>query len=124
MSKATNLAKTLSAFFNELMPSYVRFCVPTSVQAPYITYDYSGGTFADDTVVQVLVYSNGKSLAELHTNVDKLVDYIGEGISVKGIDGGFLYLRLGSPAFQDMPELNDNNLSVCNVSIIMRNLIC
>ena len=109
MGKYTDIAKTLYSYFSQFdCPAYAKGNIPSNATRPYLTYTVDCVPEFEDNIIQVMVYTEGKSLSKVAEIVDKIETNLGEGITIKANGTSFtsMYLRKGSPFAQ---YLNDDD---------------
>lgn len=108
MGKYTDIAKTLYSYFSQFSNAYVKGNVPDNAARPYLTYTVDYTPNFDDNIIQVMIYTEGKSISEVAGIVDSIGENIGEGMIIKANGDSFtsMYLRKGSPFAQ---YLNDDD---------------
>lgn len=111
MGKYTDIAKTLYSYFNQFCPAYAKGNIPNNAKRPYLTYTIDDMPNYEDNIIQVMVYTEGKSLSKVAEIVDKIETSLGEGITIKANGTSFstMYLRKGSPFAQYM---NDDDVEI------------
>lgn len=102
MGKYTDIAKTLYSYFSQFCPCYAKGNIPNNATRPYITYTVDDTPEFEDNIIQVMVYTETKSLSKVAEIVDKIEESLGEGITIKANGPSFtsMYLRKGSPFAQ------------------------
>lgn len=112
MGKYTDISKTLNSYFNQFCSSYLKNNVPKNAKKPYLTYTVQEGQEFEDNIIQVMIYSDSKSVTEVATIADSIGDNLGEGITINAIGTSFttMYLRKGTPFAQGM---NDDTTGMC-----------
>lgn len=112
MGRYTDIAKTLYNYFNQFCPCYAKGNIPKNAKRPYITYTVDDTPEFEDNIIQVMVYTESKSLSKITEIVDKIEKSLGNGITIKANGTNFttMYLRKGSPFAQYMNE-DDTEMS-------------
>lgn len=112
MGKYTDIAKTLYSYFSQFCPAYAKGNIPSNATRPYLTYTVDYVPDFEDNIIQVMVYTEGKSLSKVAEIVDKIEENLGEGITIKVSGNSFtsMYLRKGTPFAQYMND-DDTEMS-------------
>lgn len=112
MGRYTDIAQTLNKYFNQFCPAYAKGTIPRDKKRTYLTYTIEESTNFEDNIMQVMVYSQSKSIKEVAEIVDKIGEDIGNGIIITVSDLSFtsIYLRKGQPFAQ---HFNDDDTEMC-----------
>jgi hypothetical protein len=100
--------KALHAWFNQFMTFYPSTAVPDDVVFPYGTYEavfdsYTGGEVG--LTVNLWFYTEGE--ATPNAKAQELSQAIGSGGKVIACDGGYIWLKRGSPWCQSLTDGTD-----------------
>lgn len=102
--------KVVHAFFSSFMDSYPATAVPDDVIFPYLTYEYTAGAFDDGEnglTVNFWFYTDSEAVP--NAKAQELSDKLGVGGKVFPCDGGYVWLKRGSPWCQSLrDEANAN----------------
>lgn len=109
MGRVSNYTKTLHKFLNKFAPAYVQNNVPVGTNYPYLTYNVDIDDYLSAGVLQITIYTNSSYFIELTEIADKIVDEIGEGYKLDMVEGGYIYLRPNSSAFQMFVDAENTN---------------
>lgn len=95
----------LFQFFNQFLPAYPSSSVPDDVTFPYLTYtpvvdSWSGG----EVSITVNLWFYTELEAEPNRKADELSKGIGYGGTMLPCDGGFVWLKRGSPWCQSLQD--------------------
>lgn len=101
--------QSLQAFWSSFeWDAYDENTVPDDAQLPYITYNVSIGNIDNPVLLSASLWDRSPSWKNVSNKADEISDYIGYGgITIK-IDGGYLYMSLGSPFAQRMADPSDD----------------
>lgn len=123
MGKFTNLSKTLYSYFNGFGASaFLENTVPVGTPFPYITYTLSYQDEYEDNLVQARLWTKSSSMIQVADLTDKIETNIGNGITIKGADGGTIWLKKGSPFAQFITD-DDITLKIVYINIVTNILI-
>lgn len=114
MGKFSNLAKSIYSFFSPIAPAFLENSVPSGTPFPYITYSLNSEDWFKEGLIQVRIWTKSSSLIQVADLTDKLEDIIGNGITVKLVGGGTIYIYKGSPFAQ---FVSDDDISIKTVYI-------
>lgn len=97
--------EALQQFFSQFMDAYPSTAVPDDVTFPYLTYDpitdaWGGGEVG--LTVNMWFYTTGE--AEPNAKAQELSEAIGFGGVRLPCDGGFIWLKRGSPWCQPLRD--------------------
>lgn len=98
--------KALHQFFNSFgIPAFPETAVPDDQEMPYITYPFAMSLF-DDGPVLMTVYLWYKTASEAIPTAKgmEIIQAIGRGGCTVNIDGGYIWLMVGSPAMRTVPD--------------------
>lgn len=103
--------EALQRFFAQFMPAYASTAVPEDATFPYLTYDliidaWEGGEVG--LTVNLWFYTTGE--AEPNATADELSREIGLGGKVLSCDGGYIWLKRGSPWCQSLRDETDQRI--------------
>lgn len=97
--------KALYAWFNDFMPFYRASSVPEDVVMPYGTYEYVAGVWEDGDVgmtVNLWFYTESEAIPD--EKADAFSRRIGPGGVLIPCDGGYIWLKRGSPWCQSLVQ--------------------
>lgn len=95
----------LQAFFESILPAYAASAVPDDVTFPYLTYDLITSAWEGGEVgltVNLWFYTTGE--AEPNAKAQELSEAIGYGGKIIPCDGGYIWLKRGSPWCQSLSD--------------------
>ena len=101
----------LQAFFSQFMDAYAASAVPDDVMFPYLTYElitsaWDGGEVG--LTVNLWFYTTSEAVP--NAKAQELSDAIGYGGVTLPCDGGFIWLKRGSPWCQNLRDDTDQNI--------------
>lgn len=103
--------KALYAWFNEFMPFYRASSVPDDVEFPYGTYEYVESAFdGGENGMTVNLWFETEKEAEPDTKAQELSERIGYGGTIIPCDGGYIWLKRGSPFCQSVVDTTNINI--------------
>ena len=101
----------LQAFFSQFMEAYAASAVPEDVTFPYLTYELITSAWDCGEVgltVNLWFYTTGEAVP--NAKAQELSDAIGYGGVTIPCDGGFIWLKRGSPWCQNLQDDTDKNI--------------
>ena len=101
----------LQSFFDSIMTSYEESAVPDDATLPYLTYElitsaWDGGEIG--LTVNLWFYTTSEAVP--NAKAQELSDAIGYGGVTLPCDGGFIWLKRGSPWCQNIQDDTDKNI--------------
>ena len=101
----------LQTFFSQFMDAYAASAVPEDVAFPYLTYElitsaWDGGEVG--LTVNLWFYTTSEAVP--NAKAQELSDSIGYGGVTLPCDGGFIWLKRGSPWCQNLQDDTDPNI--------------
>lgn len=104
--------KALQAFFGGFgIPAYTTASVPRNTEFPWLTYEYSPSAFDEgETSITVNLWYHTESEAVPNAKAQEISNAIGLGGRVIRCDGGFIWLKRGSPFCQSLADEADRNI--------------
>ena len=101
----------LQAFFSQFMDAYAASAVPEDVTFPYLTYELITGSWdSGEIALTVNLWYYTESEAIPNAKAQELSDAIGYGGVTLPCDGGFIWLKRGSPWCQNVRDDTDKNI--------------
>ena len=109
----------LQAFFNGIMPAYAETSVPDDASFPYLTYQLALNAWeSGETALAINMWFRTPSEAIPNAKAQELSDAIGySGITIP-CDGGFIWLKRGSPWCQSMRDESDSMIKRRYINVI------
>ena len=101
----------LQAFFSHFMDAYAASAVPEDVTFPYLTYELITSAWDCGEVgltVNLWFYTTSEEVP--NAMAQELSDAIGYGGVTLPCDGGFIWLKRGSPWCQNLRDDTDQNI--------------
>lgn len=103
--------QTLHAFWNSFgIPAYDESTVPDKADLafPYITYDVKTDCFENVVQLSASIWDRGTSWKFITNKKDEIARRIGtNGWIVQKVDGGLMWIQMGTPFAQRMPDDDD-----------------
>lgn len=101
-------AAVLQDFFSGFLPAYAFSSVPEDVLFPYLTYDlvldaWTGGEVG--LTVNLWYYTDSEAIP--NAKAQEISEAIGYGGKILPCDGGFIWLKRGSPWCQSLRDDTD-----------------
>ena len=101
----------LQAFFSQFMDAYAASAVPEDVTFPYLTYELITSAWdCGEVGLTVNLWFYTTSEAVPNAKAQELSDAIGYGGKSIECDGGFIWLKRGSPWCQNLRDDTDPNI--------------
>ena len=109
----------LQSFFNSIMPAYAETSVPDDASFPYLTYQLALNAWdSGETALAINMWFRTTSEAVPNAKAQELSDAIGySGITIP-CDGGFIWLKRGSPWCQSMRDESDSMIKRRYINVI------
>lgn len=98
----------LQSFFSQFMDAYAASSVPNDVTFPYLTYELTTSSWDGGEVgltVNLWFYTTREDVP--NKKAQELSDAIGYGGVTLACDGGFIWLKRGSPWCQNITDDSD-----------------
>lgn len=101
----------LQAFFETILPSYAASAVPDDVVFPYLTYELITSAWEGGEVgLTVNLWFYTTSEAAPNAKAEELSRAIGYGGKILPCDGGYIWLKRGSPWCQNLSDETDRHV--------------
>lgn len=101
----------LQAWYGQFLDAYPASSVPEDVTFPYLTYERVVGAFdSGDTAQTVNLWYYTNSEAVPNAKAQEISNAIGPGGTVIPCDGGYIWIKRGSPWCQSITEESDPNI--------------
>lgn len=108
MTKGAALYRFFSGFG---MTAYASASIPDDVEFPYLTYDLVTSAWESDPVsLTVNLWYYTESEAEPNAKAREISEALGMGGRVLPCDGGYIWLKRGSPWCQSLSDETDKNI--------------
>lgn len=104
-------AAALQAFFEQFLPAYAASAVPDDVEFPFLTYELITSAWEGGEVgmtVNLWYYTSSEAVP--NAKAQELSEAIGVGGIVLKCDGGYIWLKRGSPWCQSLTDNTDNQV--------------
>ena len=109
----------LQSFFESIMPAYAETSVPDDAAFPYLTYQLALNAWDNgETALSINMWFYTNSEAVPNAKTQELSDAIGYGGVTLPCDGGFIWLKRGSPWCQSMRDENDPMIKRRYINVI------
>ena len=103
--------KALHAWFYQFLPAYPTSNVPEDAVFPWLTYELITGSWdSGEIALTVNLWYYTESEAIPNSKAQELSDAIGYGGVTIPCDGGFIWLKRGSPWCQNVQDDTDPNI--------------
>lgn len=100
----------LQQFFDSFLPAYATNAVPDDVVLPYLTYDAVFDAEGGAPSLTVNLWFHTTSEAVPNAKAQEISDAIGIGGKLLKFDGGYIWIRRGSPFCQALADKTDKNI--------------
>lgn len=101
----------LQKYFEGFLPSYATNAVPDDVVFPFLTYDAVFDAFdGQPASLTVNLWFRTTSEAVPNAKAQEISDALGIGGKLLKFDGGYIWLRRGSPFCQALADEADRNI--------------
>lgn len=105
-------AQAIHAFFSRFLTAYEETTVPAgdiAAEMPYITYNLVTSSFdLGDISIDASLWYRSTSWKDINAMTEKISAAIGYGGTLLPCDGGYIWLKRGSPFAQNMGDDTDN----------------
>ena len=105
MTKAAAIYQFWSSFG---LTAYEENTVTTDAVFPYITYQLVTDSFDREVAATASLWYRGESWTAINAKTEEISRYIGGGGRLIDCDGGFIWLKRGSPFAQNMGDESDD----------------
>ena len=103
--------KALHAWFSQFLTAYPTSNVPEDAVFPWLTYELITGSWdSGEIALTVNLWYYTESEAIPNAKAQELSDSIGYGGVTLPCDGGFIWLKRGSPWCQNLQDDTDPNI--------------
>lgn len=115
--------KALQAWFEQFLAAYPASNVPDDVTFPYMTYELITGAFDSGEIgLTVNLWYYTESEAVPNAKAQEMAEAIGMGGTVIPCDGGYIWLKRGSPWCQTIAEEQEPNIKRRYINITVEYL--
>lgn len=116
-------SQALHAFWSSFgLPAYDMYSVPDGATMPYITYEAATDDFENDVQLNASLWYRTTSWEQPCKKADEIAAAINEMASPTPIDGGYMWVKRGTPFAQRMGETDQENVKRMVVIIIVNYL--
>ena len=105
MTKAAAIYQFWSGFG---LTAYEENTVPTDAAFPYVTYQLVTDSFDREVAATASLWYRSESWTAINAKTEEISRYIGGGGRLIDCDGGFIWLKRGSPFAQNMGDESDD----------------
>lgn len=110
----------LHQFFNGFgIPAYTTTSVPDDAVFPWLTYELVTGSIENgENALTVNLWYYGDSEAIPNAKAQEIADAIGYRGKILNVDGGFIWIKRGSPWCQNLRDDTNSNIKRRYLNII------
>lgn len=110
----------LHQFFNGFgIPAYTTTSVPDDAVFPWLTYELVTGSIENgENALTVNLWYYGDSEAIPNAKAQEIADAIGYSGKILNVDGGFIWIKRGSPWCQNLRDDTNSNIKRRYLNII------
>ena len=102
-------AATIYQFWNGFgLTAYEENTVPTDAAFPYVTYQLVTDSFDREVAATASLWYRGESWTAINAKTEEIARFIGGGGCLLDCDGGFIWLKRGTPFAQNMGDESDD----------------
>ena len=105
MTKAAAIYQFWSSFG---LTAYEENTVPEDAAFPYITYQLVTDSFDRELTATATLWYRGESWTAINAKTEEIARFIGGGGCLLDCDGGFIWLKRGTPFAQNMGDESDD----------------
>ena len=105
MTKAAAIYQFWSSFG---LTAYEENTVPTDAAFPYVTYQLVTDSFDREVPATASLWYRSESWTAINAKTEEISRYIGAGGRLIDCDGGFIWLKRGTPFAQNMGDESDD----------------
>ena len=117
MNKAQALQQFWSSFGLTAFDEFSAYDEKIELPANYITYEIQTTNILNSVDLSASLWYNSTSWKEISEKADEIAEYIGYGGRVIKIDGGYIWVKMGTPFAQRMAVEGDDNIRRIYLSI-------
>ena len=114
----------LYQFFNRFgIPGYPTTSVPEDAVFPWLTYEVVTGSLEDgENAIVVDLWYYGESEAIPNAKAQEISNHIGNGGVVIPVDGGYIWIKRGSPWCRNLTDETNRNIKRRDLNVIVEYL--
>ena len=105
MTKAAAIYQFWSGFG---LTAYEENTVPTDATFPYVTYQLVTDSFDREVAATASLWYRSESWTAINAKTEEIARFIGGGGCLLDCDGGFIWLKRGTPFAQNMGDESDD----------------
>ncbi len=110
--------KVIYRFLNQFLPFYPKTSVPEDVVFPYGTYELPLGALdSGEVAMTVSLWFYTESEAIPNAKAQELSDAIGYGGKILPCDGGYIWIKRGSPFSLSQSDADNNNVKLRSINV-------
>lgn len=117
MDKAQALHNFWSSFGLTAFDEVSAYDKAMELPSNYITYEVQTANFGEPAALTASLWYRTTSWAEISQKADEIAAYIGYGGRVIPVNGGYLWIKLGSPFAQRMTVDQDDSVRRIYINI-------
>ena len=104
-------AQAINRFWNQFLPAYDVYTVPSDAEFPYITYSVSTDSIGNPILMNASLWFYSDSWEAISVLTETIARYITQmNPPALKIDDGRLYIAKGTPFAQRMDDPSDKNI--------------
>ena len=114
-----NKAQAIHQFWSMFLTAYDENTVPTGADAPkfpYITYSLSEDNLDNNVIMHASLWYRSPSWSEIEAKVAEIAATISRREPIP-IDGGYVWIKRGSPFAQRGKDQNDDMIRTIHINI-------
>ena len=102
-------AAAIYQFWNSFgLTAYEENTVPDDATFPYITYQLVTDSFDREVASTASIWYRSESWKDINAKTEEISQYIGRGGRLIDCDGGFIWMKRGTPFAQNMGDESDD----------------
>lgn len=110
--------KVIYRFLNQFLPFYPTTSVPEDVTFPYGTYELPLGALdSGEVAMTVSLWFYTESEAIPNEKAQELSDAIGYGGKILPCDGGYIWIKRGSPFSLSLSDADNDNVKLRSINV-------
>lgn len=122
MDKAQALHEFWSSFGIKAFDELSAYDKNMSLPDRYITYEVQTANFESPVGLTASLWYHSTSWAEISQKADQIAAYIGYGGKLLPVDGGYIWIKLGSPFARRMSVEDDDSIRRIYINIAVEYL--
>lgn len=117
MNKAQAIHEFWSSFSLKAIDEMSAYDTRMELPDKYITYEVQTANIGEPVALTASLWYRSTSWADISQKADEIAAYIGYGGRVIPVDGGYLWIKLGSPFAQRMAVDHDSSIRRIYINI-------